>query len=38
MTGGLREIPCDSHEYDTYIRASVVDENGRMAWTNPIFL
>ena len=25
-------------EYYTYIRASVIDEEGRKAWTNPIFL
>ena len=25
-------------EYYTYIRVSVVDEDGQTAWTNPIFL
>ncbi len=28
----------DVPEYYTYIRASVIDDEGRKAWTNPIFL
>ena len=31
------EIKLDSFPYN-YVRISVVDENGKMAWTNPIFL
>ena len=34
----LTEASCNVPEGLKYIRATVVDEQGRRAWTNPVFL